>query len=137
MTRFLPPTLATASLLVALLTSQYADAALVPTGNVGGVPTYLDTNTGKVWTVTLGRVRSDDWGKQAAQHVAQLGFRLPTFQELQGMYNYGNGGGVLGIRNGLLDYYETRDPNILGNALATAFRRRSKESVLGTTGILA
>ena len=37
-------------------------------GYVQGVPTYRDPNTGKIWTVTLGKVASNNNGQQAAAH---------------------------------------------------------------------
>lgn len=108
--------------LTVLALSNAANADWQYQGAVGGYPTWHDTNTGLTWTVTLGRTRSSEWGRGAAAHVAALGFRLPTFWELQTMYNFGGGGGLLGIRNGLFDYYETADPNILGNAFGNGFQ---------------
>lgn len=110
-----------AVLLVAGSVAGVASADWVFQGEVQGVPTYLDTNTGRVWTVTLGQVRSADWGAEAQGRVQALGFRLPTFYELQAMYNAA-GGPVLGIRSGLFDYYETDTPAILGNAFGNGFQ---------------
>ena len=110
-----------ASFLAVLTAAGAADAAWIQVPSVGP-PVYLDTVTGLQWTVTLGRVPSSDWGNQARAHVQQLGFRLPTFNELQVMYNFNGGGGYLQIRAGLLDYYETADPNVLGNAFGNGFQ---------------
>jgi hypothetical protein len=89
-----------------------------------GFPVYADTNTGLKWTVTLGKVTSADRGNIARARVNALGpgWRLPTFVELQRMYNQNGGGPVLNIRTDFLDYYETADPNILGNANGNGFQ---------------
>jgi hypothetical protein len=108
-----------------------AHADWQPQGSVQGVPTFLDTETGLTWTATLGRVPSADWGRGAKAHVQQLGFRLPTFLELQVMYNAHGGGRVLRIRNGLFDYYETADPNILGNACGNGFQTQLQRQGVG------
>lgn len=108
-----------------------ARADWVDGGSVNGVQTYHDTATNLTWTVTLGQVPSADWGNQARQRVQAMGFRLPTFEQLQVMYNHHGGGAVLGIRNGLCDYYETADPNILGNAHGNGFRTRLPRKGIG------
>lgn len=114
-----------ASIVVACLAfATAADTASAWTylGKINGFDIYRDDNTQLMWTVTLGQVRSSDNGVTARQQVANLGFRLPSFQELQVMYNFDGGGQVLGIRANLLDYYETNNPVILGNASINGFQ---------------
>lgn len=96
-----------------------------------GVPMYYDDATGLTWTRSLGRVKSSQNGVSAQQHLRQIGFRLPSFQELQAMYNFNNGGQILGIHNGLFDYYETNNSNILGNAYGNGFQTPQQRKGVG------
>ncbi len=106
------------------------NAAWIKVSPPGAVPAYYNTASGRTWTVTVGKVRSDDWGKAARRHVQKLGYRLPSFAELQQMYDSG-GGSVLNIQNGLLDYYETDNPMILGNAFGNGFRTPQNRKGVG------
>ena len=100
-------------------------------GNVGGVQAYRDERTGLEWTVTIGQVQSSGWGAPARALVQRYGFRLPSFQELSVMST--NGGFVpLNIRRTLGQYYETSDPNILGNAAGVVPGFRTPQQRQGT-----
>ncbi len=112
--------------------AENVDAAWLFAGNTqNGAPTYLDTNSGLTWTRTLGRVPSSQNGVTARQHLQQIGFRLPSFQELQAMHNFNNGGQILGINTGLFDYYETNNTSILGNAFGNGFQTPQKRKGVG------
>jgi hypothetical protein len=99
-----------------------------------GTPMYRDTVTGLVWTATLGQVRSDENGVKAKAAVAQRGFRLPTFVELQNLYNFGGGNKI--IRNGLFDYYETSDPAILANAAGNGIQTPQRRAGVGFNWVI-
>lgn len=103
-------------------------------GTVQGAPVYRDTNTGLVWTVTLGQVESSDWGKSARNAVQQRGFRLPSFNELQSIDS--QGWQLLQIRADLSDYYETADPRILGNGAITGFQTPQNRLGIGRNWFL-
>ncbi|MEQ8787427.1 MAG: hypothetical protein RIC55_14080 [Pirellulaceae bacterium] len=114
-----------------------ADAAWQYRGRVAGVDTYRDTITGKTWTVTIGKVPSSDAGRRrAAGYLNNLGFRFPTFGELQDMYNRNGGGTALGINTGLFDYYETADPRILGNAHGNGFQTPLRKQGIGSNYVI-
>jgi hypothetical protein len=119
------------SLCIVGLYATVAHAGWESRGKVQNINFYLDTDTGLEWTVTIGRVRSDNMGKNAAGTLNAMGFRLPTFQELKVMYNEHGGGQVLQIHNGLLDYYETSDSNILGNAFGNGIQNPQPRKGIG------
>jgi TPR repeat protein len=100
------------------LNNNYPSTGWTDMGRINGVQVYRDNRAKKEWTVTLGQVRSADWGSSARGRVAALGFRLPSFSELQQMESHG-GKRYLNISNG---YYETSDSNVLGNPALTGFR---------------
>lgn len=124
------------SLLLCVACTTDAQAQWQPRGSIQGIPVWRDTMTGLDWTVTLGQVPSADWGKQARKRVAPLGFRLPSFEELQTMYNLHNGGGVLQIRTGPYDWYETSDPNILGCAWINGFQTPKMRQGIGNNYVI-
>jgi TPR repeat protein len=98
--------------------NNYPSTGWTEMGRINGVQVYRDNRAKKEWTVTLGQVRSADWGSSARGKVAALGFRLPSFSELQQMESNG-GKRYLNISNG---YYETSDSNVLGNPALSGFR---------------
>ncbi|MDR1289798.1 MAG: hypothetical protein LBK06_01205 [Planctomycetaceae bacterium] len=99
----------------------YCQADWTAVGSVNGTQVYRDNWTGLEWTTTLGRVKSSDWGSSAQGTVAQYGFRLPSFYELQQMERHG-GFARLNIRSSLGNYYETSNPNYLANAAVNGFQ---------------
>ncbi|MDR1053795.1 MAG: hypothetical protein LBL39_06430 [Planctomycetaceae bacterium] len=101
--------------------SFYCQADWTDVGSVNGTQVYRDNWTGLEWTTTLGRVKSSDWGSSAQGKVAQYGFRLPSFYELQQMEQHG-GSSRLNIRRSLGNYYETSNPNYLANAAVNGFQ---------------
>lgn len=102
---------------------------------MNGTQVFVEPVTGLEWTRTLGSTPSNLRGKEALQRVQQLGpkWRLPTFEELQTMYNEHNGGQVLNIHDNdpLRDYYETDDPDILGNAFGNGFQNPQQRVGIG------
>jgi hypothetical protein len=124
-----------------LATAATAHAQLVYDGQfTNGTPVFRDQSTGRLWTATLGQVRSDSWGADAAAMVQQRtakGFRLPTFYELQYVYNVQNGGPVLGIRNRPRDYYETANPHILANASGNGIQTPLPRVGVGMNWVIA
>lgn len=88
-----------------------AEAQLwVKVGQIGNASIYRDTSTGLEWTQTLGRVNNN---ASARQLVNQYGFNLPTFQQLSYVANMRNGIAQLNMSQGLLDFYETSNPNVV------------------------
>jgi len=132
----------TCVLLVAVLaTSATAHDQLVYDSQLpNGIPVFRDQSTGRLWTATLGQVRSDSWGSDAVAMVQQRtawGFRLPTFFELQYVYNFQNGGPVLGIHNRPQDYYETANPHILANASGNGIQTPIPRVGVGMNWVIA
>lgn len=128
------------ALTVVLGFAASARGQLVVVGQTpSGLPVFQDASDLRLWTVTLGQARSDGWGKDAQQMVAQKapGFRLPTFAELQHVYNDSGGGVQLGFRNGIFDYYETADPQVLANAFGNGIRTPMKRAGIGMNWVIA
>ncbi|MDR0335721.1 MAG: hypothetical protein LBI18_01380, partial [Planctomycetaceae bacterium] len=106
---------------------NYPSTGWTDMGTINGAQVYRDNSAKKEWTVVLGQVRSAENGSSARSKVAALGFRLPSFRELQQMESNG-GRRYLNVGNG---YYETNDPSILGNPATNGFRTPQKRTGLG------
>jgi hypothetical protein len=104
-------------------------------GEINGVTVYRDNRTGLEWTQTLGRVQSSDWGSSARGMVAQYGFRLPTFGELQQMQRHG-GFSPLQIHSTIGNYYETYDSDYLANAAVNGFQTPQKRKGSGRNWVI-
>ncbi|MDR1923219.1 MAG: hypothetical protein LBQ66_02500 [Planctomycetaceae bacterium] len=102
-------------------------------GNVNGVRIYLDNLTGLEWTETLGKVPSSEYGRSARAEVSALGFRLPSFYELQQMERHG-GFSKLKIRS--TSYYETNNPDYLANASGNGFRTPLARAGVGSNLVI-
>lgn len=124
---------------LALGMASVADAQLTVVGQTpGGLPVFQDASDMRLWTVTLGQVRSTSWGKEAEAMLQQKapGFRLPTFEQLQHVYNVSGGGVQLNFHRGLLDYYETADPKVLANAFGNGIRNPQPRLGVGMNWVI-
>ncbi|MDR2171631.1 MAG: hypothetical protein LBP59_15925 [Planctomycetaceae bacterium] len=104
-------------------------------GTINGVRIYRDNLTGLEWTTTLGRVPSSDRGSSARDMVAQYGFRLPSFFELQQMQRHG-GFAPLNIRSAIGNYYETSNSNYLANAAINGFQTPQQRKGTGRNWVI-
>lgn len=127
-----------------MFSTSVAEAQLVPAQwphdhTATGVPVFVDLRTGKHWTMTLGRVPSSGWGAPARLLVAAQGpnWHLPTFRELQGMYNISGGGPALHFRDNMNDYYETANPHILANAYGNGIQTPQYRRGIGYNWVIA
>lgn len=72
---------------------------------------YRDTRTGLEWSVTI--TNAGNSNANAQNIVQQYGLRLPTWDEFRDVVNNNNAINRLEMENGLLDLYETDDPDVL------------------------
>jgi hypothetical protein len=114
---------------------SYIQADWTNIGKINGVQVYRDNLTGLEWTTTLGRVPSSDWGSSARGLVAQYGFRLPSFHELQQMQRHG-GFSRLNIRSSIGNYYETSNSRFLANAAVNGFQTPQERKGSGRNWVI-
>ena len=75
---------------------------------------YRNTVTNQIWSVTISSANNDN--NYARQVAGQYGLRLPTWEEFRFVVNNQNAIQWLNMKDGLLDLYETWDPNVLAGA---------------------
>lgn len=95
---------------------------------------YRDTRTGKVWSVTIANAGNDNAN---ARHIAhQYGLRLPSWEELRDVVNNNNAINVLEMEDGLLDLYETDNPNVLAGPYGGSIKTKRPRQPFTRTWVI-
>ena len=95
---------------------------------------YRDTRTGLEWSVTISNAGNDN---DNARRIAQkYGLRLPTWDELRDVVNNNNAIDWLDMEDGLLDLYETSDPNVLAGAFGGSISTKRPRQAITQTWVL-
>ena len=119
-----------------------ANGQLVQVNLPNGAVIYRDDTVFPVrfWTQTLGQVPSADWDATVQQRInlhPGPAWRVPSFAELQYVYNIRNAGPQLGIRNGLFEYYETNNVQVLANAYGNGIQTPQPRRGIGMNWYIA
>ncbi|MBR5710297.1 MAG: hypothetical protein IKX40_06035 [Thermoguttaceae bacterium] len=95
---------------------------------------YRDTRTGLEWSVTIDSADNDH--DYAMRLVQKYGLRLPTWAELRDVVNNNNAIDWLDMEDGLLDLYETNDPNVLAGAYGGSISTKRPRQAITQTWVL-
>ena len=95
---------------------------------------YRDTRTGLEWSVTIANAGNDN--TYARNLAYQYGLYLPTWEQLRDVVNNNGAIGVLEMEDGLLDLYETRNPNVLAGAFGGSIKTKRPRQAITRTWVI-